>query len=46
MRNAYRILVEKPDEKRPLVKPRRRTELGETVWEGVDWIRVAQDRDQ
>jgi hypothetical protein len=52
MRNAYSILVGKSDGKRPLGRPRRRWEyniikdLRETEWEGVDWIHVAQDRDQ
>jgi hypothetical protein len=51
-RNAYRILVGKPEGKRPLVRPRRRwvdnikMDLGETGWDGVDWIELAQDRDQ
>ncbi|PNF39390.1 hypothetical protein B7P43_G13220 [Cryptotermes secundus] len=38
MRNAYRILVGKPEGKRPL-----RREIG---WYGMDWIHLAQDRDQ
>jgi hypothetical protein len=51
-RNAYRILVGKPEGKRPLGRPRRRwvdnikmvfTEIG---LDGVDWIEMAQDRDQ
>jgi hypothetical protein len=43
-RNAYRILVGKPDGKRPLGRPRRRWEdkikmdLREIGWDGVDWI--------
>jgi hypothetical protein len=51
-RNAYRILVGKPEGKRPLGRPRRRwvynikVNLGETGWDGVDWIDMAQDRDQ
>jgi hypothetical protein len=51
-RNAYKILVGKPERNRPLGRPRRRwkdnirTDLREIVWEGVDWIRLAQDRDQ
>jgi hypothetical protein len=41
MRNAYRILVGKPEGKRPLGGPRRRQhnikmDLTETGWEGVD----------
>jgi hypothetical protein len=38
-RNAYRILVGKPEGKRPLGRPRRR-------WDGADWMYMAQDRDQ
>jgi hypothetical protein len=43
-RNAYRILVGKPEGKRPLGRPRRRwvnnirIDLGEIGWDGVDWI--------
>jgi hypothetical protein len=50
-RNAYRILVGKPEGKRPLGRPRRRwvhnirMDLGEIEWNGVDWIDLAQDRD-
>jgi hypothetical protein len=51
-RNAYRILVGKPELKRPLGRPRRRcvdnikTYLREIGWDGMDWIDLAQDRDQ
>jgi hypothetical protein len=51
-RNAYRILVGKPEGKRPLGRPRRRwvdnikTDLGEVGWDGMDWIDLAQDRDR
>jgi hypothetical protein len=51
-RNAYRILVGKAQGKRPLTRPRRRwvdnirMDLGETGWDGMDWIDLAQDRDQ
>jgi hypothetical protein len=50
--NAYRILVEKPEVKRPLGKPRRRWEnnikldLREIGWDGMDWIDLTQDRDR
>jgi hypothetical protein len=50
--NAYRILVGKPEGKRPLGRPRRRwvnivkIDLRETGWDGMDWIDLAQDRDQ
>jgi hypothetical protein len=51
-RNAYRILVGKPEGKRPLGRPRRRwvdnikMDLREIGWDGMDWIGLAQDRDQ
>jgi hypothetical protein len=51
-RNAYRILVGKPEGKRPLGRPRRmwvdniKMDLREIEWDGVDWIDVAHDRDQ
>jgi hypothetical protein len=51
-RNAYRILVGKPDEKRPLGSPRCswvdniEMYLRETGWGGIDWIDMAQDKDQ
>jgi hypothetical protein len=51
-RNAYRILVGMPEGKRPLGRPRRRwvdnikMDLGEIGWDVVDWIDMAQDRDQ
>jgi hypothetical protein len=51
-RNAYRILVGKPEGKRPLGRPRRRwvddikMDLREIGWGGIDWIHLAQDRDQ
>jgi hypothetical protein len=51
-RNAYRILVGKPEGKRPVRRPRRRwvdnfkINLREIEWDGVDWIVLAQNRDQ
>jgi hypothetical protein len=51
-RNAYRISVGQLEGKRPLGRPRRRPvdnvkiDLRETGWDGIDWIDVAQDRDQ
>jgi hypothetical protein len=51
-RNAYGILVGKPEGKRPLGRPRRRWEdnirmdLRDIEWGGMDWIDLAQDRDQ
>jgi len=43
MRNAYKILVGKPDGKRPFRRPRRRLDLRKIGWEGMDWIHLAQD---
>jgi hypothetical protein len=51
-RNEYRILVGKPEGKRPLGRPRRRwvdnskMALRETRLGGVAWIDIAHDRDQ
>jgi hypothetical protein len=51
-RKVYKVLVGKPEGKRPLERPRRRWEDGirmdlrETGLGGVDWIRLAQVRDQ
>jgi hypothetical protein len=51
-RNAYSMLVGKPEGKRPLGRPRRRwvdgikMDLREIGWDGMDWIDLAQDRDQ
>jgi hypothetical protein len=51
-RNAYRILVGKPEGKSPLGRPRRRwvdiikINLREVGWDGRDWIDLAQDRDR
>jgi hypothetical protein len=50
-RNGYRILVGKPEGKRPPGKPRRnwedniRMDLREIEWGGMDWIDLALDRD-
>jgi hypothetical protein len=51
-RNAYSLLVGKPEGRRPLRRPRRRwvdnirMELGEVGWSDVDWVGLAQDRDR
>jgi hypothetical protein len=51
-RNAYRLLVGKPEGKRPLGRPRRRCvdnirmDLVEVGWGDVDYIGLAQDRDR
>jgi hypothetical protein len=50
-RVVYRVLVGKPEGKRPLGRPRRRWEANirmdpqEAGCEGMDWIGLAQDRD-
>jgi hypothetical protein len=50
--NAYRILVGKPEGKRPLGRPRRRwvdnikIDLREIGCNDMDWIDLDQDRDQ
>jgi hypothetical protein len=49
-RNVYRLLVRKPEGKRPLGRPRRRwidninMDLLEIEVNVVDWIGLAQDR--
>jgi hypothetical protein len=51
-RNAYRLLVGKPEGRRPLGRPRSRWEdnirmhLVEVGWGHVDWIGLARDRDR
>jgi hypothetical protein len=48
-KKAYRILVRKPEGKRPLGRIRRRwvdnikMYFAEVRWDGVDWIGLAQD---
>jgi predicted small integral membrane protein len=52
MRNAYEILVGKPDGRRPLDRLRHKrednieTDLKEIDYEVMNWIHLAQDRDQ
>jgi hypothetical protein len=52
IRSAYKILIGKPERKGLLGRPRRRWEdnirmdLREIGWEIVDWMHLAQDRDQ
>jgi hypothetical protein len=49
-RKVYKVLVGKPEGRRPLGRPRRRWEDGirmdlrEIGLGGVDWIRLSQDR--
>ena len=51
-RNAYRVLVGKPEGKRPLWRPRRRWEdnirmdLREVCFDPGEWIDLAEDREQ
>jgi hypothetical protein len=51
-RKVYKVLVRKPEGKRPLGRPRRRWEDGIRMYlreiglGGVDWIRLSQDRDR
>jgi hypothetical protein len=48
-RNAYRILMGKPEGKRPLGRPRRRWEDNirmdlREVWTGLIWLRIGTSR--
>jgi hypothetical protein len=49
-RGAYRILVGRPEGRRPLGRPRSRWEdnikMDQDVGWGMDWIQLAQDRDR
>jgi hypothetical protein len=51
-KNAYRLLVGKPEGVRPLARPRCRwvdnikVDLGMRGWGGMDWTDLAQDKDQ
>jgi hypothetical protein len=51
-RNAKRILMVKSEGKRPLRRSRRRwvdnikTDFREIGWDGMDWIDLAEDRNQ
>jgi hypothetical protein len=45
---VYRVLVGKPEGKRPLGRPRRRcdgirTDFRDTGWGNIEWIQLAQD---
>jgi hypothetical protein len=49
-RSVYRVLVDRPKDKRPLGRPRRRWEnnikmdLKEIGIDGANWIQLVQDR--
>jgi hypothetical protein len=49
---VYKVLIGKPESKRPLGRPRRRWEDGirmalrEIGWGSVEWIQLARDRDR
>jgi hypothetical protein len=51
-RNVYRVLVGKPEGKRPLGRLRRRwkdgieMDVGQIGLGGVEWIHLVQDRDR
>jgi hypothetical protein len=51
-RNVYRVLMGKPEGKRPLGRPRSRWEDGirmdlrEIGWGSIDWIQLAQNRNR
>jgi hypothetical protein len=50
IRSAYKILVKKPERKKPLGRPRLiwkdniKMDVNELGSEGMDWIHLAQDR--
>jgi hypothetical protein len=52
VKNSYKIFVRKPEGKTPLRRPRHiwedniRMDLGEKGWEDIDWMHLAQDKDQ
>jgi hypothetical protein len=49
-RNTYRLLVGRPEGRRPLGRPRHRwvnnteMDIGMLEWGGMDWIDLAQNR--
>jgi hypothetical protein len=51
-RNVYRLLMGRPEGRRPLGRPRRRwldtirMDLVEVGWGDVDWISLVQDKDR
>jgi hypothetical protein len=51
-RNVYKVMMGKPEGKKPLERPghrweyRIRMDLREIGWGNVEWIQLAQDRDR
>jgi len=51
-KNTYSILIKKPEEKKSVGRPRHiwkdniKVDLKGISWDSVDWIHLAQDRDQ
>jgi hypothetical protein len=51
-RSAYRVLMGRPEGRRPLGRPRRRWEdnikmdLQEVGWDGMAWIDMTQDKER
>jgi hypothetical protein len=51
-RKLYKVLMGKPEGKRPLARLRRRwkngikMDLRQIGWEGMEWVHLAQDRDR
>jgi hypothetical protein len=51
-KSVYKVVMRKPEGKKPLGKPRRRWEDGirmnlrEIGWGNVEWIQLAQDRER
>jgi hypothetical protein len=51
-RKVYKVLMEEPEEMRPLERSKRRwqdglrMDLREIGWGSIDWTQLAQDRDR
>jgi len=51
-KNTYSILIEKPEEKKKVGRPRYiwkdniKVDLKGIRWDSMDWIHLSQDRDQ
>jgi hypothetical protein len=54
MRDEYKVLIGRPEDKRPLGRSKHRREEGPNIntyskkvgWKSADWIHLAQDRAQ